>query len=158
MSSRPVPKDAPRTTPPVVYAAPPSRPRGTPPTGTPAALSTPQLLSAISRETQELLKTQLELVKAEMKADLARELSMVKGLGVAALAVLAGVNLLLVTAVFALARTMPGWLAGLLLTAVVWLAGAGAAFYAWRVRVRKPLERSRRAVEQDVHWMKERLT
>jgi uncharacterized membrane protein YqjE len=158
MSSRPVPKDSPRTTPPVVYAAPPSRPRGTPPTGTPATLSTPQLLSAISRETQELIKTQIELVKAEVKADVARELSMVKALGVAALAVLAGVNLLLVTAVFALAPMMPGWLAGLLVTAVVWMAGAGAAFYAWRVRVRKPLERSRRAVEQDVHWMKERLT
>jgi hypothetical protein len=105
-----------------------------------------------------LIKTQIELVKAEVKADVARELSMVKALGVAALAVLAGVNLLLVTAVFALAPMMPGWLAGLLVTAVVWMAGAGAAFYAWRVRVRKPLERSRRAVEQDVHWMKERLT
>lgn len=159
MPSRSAPNDSQRTTPSVPLASlQQQRPRGTPPSGTPATLSTPQILAAISRETQELMKTQIDLLKAEVKADLTRELSAVKGLGVAALAILAGVNLLLVTGVLALSLIMPGWAAGLLATAVAWLAGAGAAFYAWRRRVRKPLERSRRAVAQDVHLVKEGLT
>jgi hypothetical protein len=159
MSSRSAPKDPPRTTPPSGSpAALQPRVVRTPPTGSPAALSTPQILAEISRETQELMKTQINLLKAELKSDIARELSVVKGFGAAALAGLAGLNLLLVTGVLALSRVMPAWLAGLLATAVVWAIGAAAAVYAWRVRVRKPLERTRRAVEEDVHWMKERLT
>jgi hypothetical protein len=160
MSSRSVSKDSAHTIPLAAHPAAPLQPRParTPPPGSPAALSTPQILAEISRDTQELVKTQIELLKAEIKADLSRELSMVKGFGAAALAVFAGLNLLLVAGVLALAQVMPGWLAGLLGTAVFWLVGGIAGFYAWRVRVRKPLERSRRAVQQDVHWMKERLT
>ena len=106
------------------------------------------------------MKTHVELVKAEMRADLSRETSMLKGFGVAALAGLAGVNLLFISGVLALAQAqaMPAWEAGLLATAVVWLLGAGIALYSWKIRVRKPLEKTRHAAEQDVRWMKERLT
>lgn len=138
---------------------PARRPMGTPPiSASPAALSTPQILAEISRETQQLLRTQIDLVKAEVRADVTREIATVKGLGVAALAGLAGLNLLLVTAVLALGTTMPAWLAGLLVTAVVWLVGGVAAFYAWRVRVQKPLQHSRRALEKDVRLVKEGLS
>ena len=142
-------------------AATPSRPTGTPASNTligTGTLSTPQILAEISRETQQLMKTHVELVKAEMRADLARETSVLKGFGIAALAGLAGLNLLLVSAVLALAQAMPAWQAGLLSTAVVFLAGAGIAVYSWNIRVRRPLEKTRHAAEEDVRWMKERLT
>jgi hypothetical protein len=137
--------------------ATPSRPVSTTLIGT-GNLSTPQILAEISRETQQLMKTHVELVKAEMRADLSREISMLKGFGVSALAALAGLNLLLVSGVLGLAQTMPAWQAGLLATTVVWLLGAGIALYSWKLRVRKPLEKTRHAAEQDVRWMKERLT
>jgi hypothetical protein len=134
-------------------------PRGTPPAGMPATLSAAQILTEISRETQALMKTQVDLVKAELRADLSRETSMVKGFGVSALAALVGLNLLLVAGVLALADTMmPAWLAALVFTAVAWLVAAAAAVFAWHMRVRKPLEKSRNAIDQDVRWMKERLT
>lgn len=150
-----VPPNKPRT------ATAPSRPTGAPPSTTligTGTLSTPQILAEISRETQQLMKTHVELVKAEMRADLARETSVLKGFGIAALAGLAGVNLLLMSGVLALAQTMPAWQAGLLATAVVLLLGIGIAVYSWNIRVRKPLEKTRHAAEEDVRWMKERLT
>lgn len=137
------------------------RPSGTPVSTTligTGTLSTPQILAEITRETQQLMKTHVELVKAEMRADLARETAVLKGFGIAALAGLAGLNLLLMSGVLALAQTMPAWKAGLLATAVVLLAGAGIAVYSWNIRVRKPLEKTRHAAEEDVRWMKERLT
>lgn len=134
------------------------RPTGTPPSGAAAALSTPQILAAISRETQDLIKTQIDLVKAEIRADVTRELNTVKGFGAAALAVLAGLNLLFVAGVLGLAEVMPAWLAALVGTAMLWMVGAAVAVYAWKTRVRKPLEHSRREVSRDVRWMKDRLT
>ena len=82
---------------------------------------------------------------------------MVTGLGVGALAALTTVNLLLVTAVFALASVAPGSVAGLIVSGFTLLVAATAGILGWSKRVRSPLERTRRMLKEDVQWTKERI-
>ena len=75
-------------------------------------------------------------------------------MGVAAVAALLTVNLLLATAVIALARWLPGWAAGLLVSGAVAVVGAVAGYLGWRKRVKVPLERTRRSLEEDTRLTK----
>jgi hypothetical protein len=70
---------------------------------------------------------------------------------------LCGLTLALVTVVLALSLLLPGWAAGLIVTAVVLAAAAIVALIGWRKRVRNPLDRTRRHLKEDVRWMKERI-
>jgi hypothetical protein len=102
------------------------------------SFSATQLLAEISRDTERLLKDQVALAKDELRAELSREAAvMMNGVGASVLVVLAGMNLLLVTAVLALARTVPAWEAGLLTTGLLWLVAALAA-----VRLRRGRRRA----------------
>jgi uncharacterized membrane protein YqjE len=123
----------------------------------PRDLSTAELVKEIARESRELVKTQVDLAKAELRADLAHEKTTIAGLGVAALAGLIGVTLLLVTAILALAKVMPAWLAGLVVSGFVLLVAGVAGWIGWKRRVREPLARTRHALKEDVRWTKERL-
>jgi hypothetical protein len=121
------------------------------------ALSTPALLKEITHQAQRLVTAQIDLAKAELRADLSREESMVAGLGVAAAAGLMTVNLLLVTAVFALSSVLPGWAAGLCVSGAVLLVAVIAGVVGWGKRVRRPLARTRHELDQDVKFAKERM-
>lgn len=120
-------------------------------------LSTVELVKEITAEVGRLAQKQIELARTELKADLKAEATTVGGLGLAALAGLATVNLLLVTLVLALAQSMPGWAAGLLVSALTLVFAGIVALVAWNKRVRKPLQRTRRTVKEDVQFTKERL-
>ncbi|MEO5767511.1 MAG: phage holin family protein [Polyangia bacterium] len=120
-------------------------------------LSTIELVKEITAEVGLLAQKQIELAKTELKADLRAEAATVGGLGVAALAALAAVNLLLVTLVLALAQTMRPWLAGLLVSAFMLVVAGIVALVSWNKRVRSPLERTRRTVKEDVQFTKERM-
>ncbi|HVZ72968.1 MAG TPA: phage holin family protein [Polyangia bacterium] len=120
------------------------------------SLSTPALLAALPKRVETLVKAQITLLKAEVRADLSKELGVAEGLGVAAVCGLAALNLLLVTAVLALSTIMRGWLAGLAVTGLVLVVAAIAGGLGWRGRVRKPLARTRHELEEDVKWTKER--
>jgi hypothetical protein len=121
------------------------------------ALSTRELLSRIFQTGSHLVTKEIELARAEVKADLEAELGMVKMLAAAAVGALLGVNLLLVAAVFALALWMPGWLAALGLAAVVLVVSAIVGYVGWQRRVRTPLAVTRKTVTEDMQWVKERL-
>jgi hypothetical protein len=121
-----------------------------------SALSTRQLLARIAEDVKELVKTEVQLARAELKADLREEAGAAKGLGAAALLGYAGVLLLLVTAVFGLAEVMPAWGAGLLVAGVLLAAGAAAGLLGWRKRVKTPLDRTRRQVTETLEWAKGR--
>src|SRR5262245_41254917 len=77
-------------------------------------LSMRGLVSEIGAKTALLARKEIDLAKAELKADLRAEIAMAKWLGIAGLAVLLGLNGLVVAAVLALAVHLPGWLAGLI--------------------------------------------
>ena len=122
-----------------------------------AALSTAELVKQITQQVGELARAQIQLATTELRANIKSEVKMATGLGVSALAALMALNLLLVTAVLALAAVMPGWAAGLIVTGVMAVVTAIAGLVGWRKRVRHPLERTRHELKEDVQWTKERL-
>jgi hypothetical protein len=120
-------------------------------------LSTAELLKEIMQQSQHLVKAQIDLARSELRADLSREGTMVAGLGVAAVAGITAVNLLLVTAILALSAVLPPWAAGLCVSGAVLLVGATFGAVGWGRRVKHPLSRARRELEQDVKFAKERV-
>jgi hypothetical protein len=120
-------------------------------------LSTAELLKEIMQQSQRLLTAQLDLAKSELRADLSREGSMVAGLGVAAVAGITVINLLLVTAILALSAVLPPWGAGLCVTGAVLVVAAVFGGVGWSKRVKQPLTRTRRELDQDVKFAKERV-
>ncbi len=120
-------------------------------------LSTVELVREITAEVSHLARKEIELAKIELKEDLKSEAIAIGGLFVAGLGGIFTVNLLLVTAVFALAVTIPGWAAGLIISAIALAATASVAWLSWRRRVRKPMARTQRTIKDDVKWTKERL-
>jgi hypothetical protein len=130
---------------------PPPLPRG------PEGLSTPALVEKILKDASELAKAQVDLARVELRADVKAEVAAAKELSVGALAAFVGVNLLLVTAILALAIVLPGWAAGLIVSGVVIVVAAVAAGMGWGKRVRVPMRRSRREVKEDVRWTKEKV-
>jgi hypothetical protein len=118
-------------------------------------LSTSQLVLETTREAMALIKSEIALARTELKADLASELSAVKGLGLGILGALAALNLLLVSGALGLATVMPAWAAGLVVAGVVALVAAIAGAIGWR-HVKAPLARTRKSLEEDARWVKER--
>jgi uncharacterized membrane protein YqjE len=121
------------------------------------SLSTRQLLTQLIETVSLLVAKEVELARAEIKADLKAELSMVTLLGAAGVVAVFSVNMLLVAAVFALTAWMPGWLAALGVAAVLLAIGGVLALVGWQRRVSVPLAVTRKTVKEDVQWAKERL-
>jgi hypothetical protein len=113
-------------------------------------LSARQLVMELARQASLLAKKEIALAKSEAKEDLKTEVRTATGLGVAGVCALCTLNLLLVAVVLGLmqAEVMSGWLAALVVAAVV---------LAWKKRVRQPLDTTRRSVEENVRWAKERM-
>jgi uncharacterized membrane protein YqjE len=139
---------------PVAVASPPSGQLTTSQLPT-SQLPTSELVMETTRQALTLVRSELELAKAELKSDLASELAAVKGLGLAALGALATLNLLLVAAALGLASFMPGWAAALVVAGIVALLAVVAAGVGWK-HVRAPLARTRRSLQEDARWVKER--
>jgi hypothetical protein len=125
------------------------------PAADPRSLPSTRLVGETAREAIALVKAQVDLAKAELKEDLRSEKAAAQGLSVAAVAGLSGLNLLLVAAAFGLAAVMPAWAALLIVAAAVLLvAGIAAAIGVKKLRV--PLQRTRKTLQEDVQWVKER--
>lgn len=126
--------------------------------GDPASMSASDLFAEIARQVSSLAKTELELAKSELRANVLDEVKMAAGFSVAGVLGLIAVTLLLVTVVLALATVVPGWVAGAIVSGVVLLAAGGAVAFGWSKRVRRPLGRTRREIEEDARWAKNRVT
>ncbi len=122
-------------------------------------MRTRELVSEVARTASALARKEVELAKAELRADLRREAKMAGGLGAAGLLAVWGVELLLVAVVLALMEggVLPGWAAALIVAAVVLAIGAVVGLWGWSRRVRKPLDATRHSLQEDVRWAKERL-
>ncbi|HVV17255.1 MAG TPA: phage holin family protein [Polyangia bacterium] len=118
----------------------------------PASLSSGELVREIGREAERLVKAQIALARAELRADLMREAQMGAGLGVSALAALVTLNMLLVTTALALALVLPAWAAGLIVSGLSALVAVVAAAVGWRRRITNPLARTRRELKEDATW------
>ncbi len=120
-------------------------------------LSNRELIGQITAKASLLARKEIELAKAEIRADVQAELVTAKALGIAALAALLGINLFLVAAVLSLAASIPGWLAALIIGGVLLVIGAVAGYLGWRRMVTAPLALTRRTLKEDMQWVKERL-
>lgn len=117
-----------------------------------------QLVSELTRQASLLARKEIALAKSEAREDLKTEIRTATGLGVAGVCALCTLNLLLVAVVLAIAQAgLPGWLSALIVAAAVLLVGTIAGLVGWKRRVRKPLETTRRSVEENVRWAKERM-
>ena len=125
--------------------------------GNARALSTRELIVEITEKVTLLARKEVELAKTEIKADLEAELSTAKGLGVAALGAVLGLNMLLVALVLALATYIPAWLAAVLLGGALLVISGIVGYLSWTRRVTKPLAVTRKTLKEDVQWAKERL-
>ncbi len=119
--------------------------------------STVALMGDFATQAVALAKKEIELAKVELREDLGKEVAAMGRLAVAGLAGFLTVNLLLVTGVLALARTMPVWGAGLLASGVTLLLAVIMGMSGWRRITRAPLERTRKTLREDAQWAKERL-
>jgi uncharacterized membrane protein YqjE len=122
-------------------------------------LSTRDLVTELARKASELARTEVALAKAEVKQDLRAEIKMASGLGIAGVCAILTLAMLLVAIVFALTESgaAPGWLASLLVAAVVLAIGTVAGLVGWAKRVKTPLDATRRSLQEDLKWAKERI-
>ncbi len=121
------------------------------------ALSVGALINEIMGKVTLLAKKEIELAKVEVKADMESELAIAKGLAIAALVAVLGLNMLLVALAFALATVMPGWLAALLIGGGLVVIGGIFGYVSWTRRVTSPLALTRKTIREDRQWVKERL-
>ncbi|GAC1346987.1 MAG: hypothetical protein NVSMB23_25540 [Myxococcales bacterium] len=140
---------------------PPRRDAGVPlRRSTPASveeLSNRELIAQTLGNATLLVKKEIELARAELRADLKSEVAMVKGLGIAGLCALCTLNLILVCLVLALGTVMPEWASALVVAAVVLALGSIAGVVGWGKRVKDPLSATRRTLKEDLQWAKERI-
>jgi uncharacterized membrane protein YqjE len=122
-------------------------------------MRTRDLVTELARKASLLARKEVELAKAEIRADLRSEIRMASGLGVAGLCGIFTVQLLLVAIVLALmqAEILPGWAAALVVAAVVLAIGTAVGLWGWARRVKKPLDTTRRSLKEDVRWAKEQI-
>jgi putative superfamily III holin-X len=122
-------------------------------------MQTRELVTEAGRKASLLVKKEIELAKAELRAQVRSEIKMASGLGVAGVCALIGLEMLLVALALGLMErgVLPGWAAALVIAGVVLAIGAGAGLWGWAKRVRKPLETTQRSVKEDVRWARERM-
>jgi hypothetical protein len=120
-------------------------------------LSNRALLGEITGKASLLARKEIELAKAEIRADLQAQVGTMKAFGVAATTALLGLNLLLVAGVLALGLKIAAWLAALIGGGALLMIAAIAGYVGWKRMVTNPLALTRKTLKEDVRWMKERL-
>lgn len=123
----------------------------------PSDAPTGELIELVIAKASRLVRKEVELAKAEISRDLRVEAAAAKGLGVAGACALVTVNLLAVALALFLAQWMPAWGAAVVVAAAVLLVGTVAGAVSWKRRVKHPLQETRRTLEEDVKWAKERI-
>jgi uncharacterized membrane protein YqjE len=119
--------------------------------------STRALITEIGSQLIQLAQTEVELAHAELASDVRAGRRTALGFGVAAVAGLAGFTLLLVAVTLALVPFMPGWLAALIVAAVVFGTSATVGYLAWKQRPRSPLALTRKSLKENWEWLKEQV-
>ena len=118
---------------------------------------TRSLLKRAAKLVGTLAKAELELAKTEARENVKQEVVMVKGLGLAGVCAVVAVALSSTAAVFALADTMAPWLVALLVAAGWLVIGIVFGVIGWSKRLTTPLARTRKTIEEDVTWLKNRM-
>lgn len=120
------------------------------------SVPTAALLSKVSRELSELTKKELELAKAEIRADLKKEIAMARSFAIAAVAALCFLDMLFVAAALWLSAFLPGWSAALIVAGGLLLFAVAFGWIGWKKKV-TPLESTRKTLKESWQWAKSRI-
>jgi len=115
------------------------------------------LVSRIGGGLVELIQKEVDLARAELASQARAGRATLVMLAASTVAAVAGLNLLLVAVVLALAKVMPGWLAALVVAVVVLGAGAIVGYAGWSRRPRAALVLTRKSLKGDWEWLKQQL-
>ena len=121
-----------------------------------SALSTPQLVAGLTAEMRELVRKEVDLAKAELRVDLKAEAKSAKWLGLAAVMALCFLNMLFVATALLVARWISPPLAALVVAGALLLLTALFAMLG-RASLVKPLESTRRTLNESWAWAKDRI-
>ena len=121
-----------------------------------SSMSTPQLVAGLTSEMRELVRKEVALAKAELKVDLKSEVKTVTWLGLALVMALCFLNMLLVAAALFVARWISPPLAALAVAGVVLVLTVVFAMTG-RASLVKPMETTRRTINEGVAWAKNRI-
>ncbi len=118
-----------------------------------------ELLGRLSTDFGQLVTTQVELAKVEIKEEVAKAGKGAGMLGGAAVTGLLSVLLLSFAAAWGLAAVMPtGW--AFLIVAAVWGAVAGVLFMMGRKNLTtvEPVPQTQQTVKEDIQWAKQQMS
>lgn len=122
----------------------------------PQAVPTADLLHLITDDAKDLVQLEVELAKAEAKADLNSEMDLAKGAVIAAVCTIMGLNMLIIAAVFALAPQY-AWVAALVVGIVLLAVAALAAMVGWSRAEKSPLGNTRESLKEDLEWARKQI-
>lgn len=120
-------------------------------------MSTPQLLGQAMENVTSLIQDEMELAKVEIQQTV-RDASIGAGMfGAAGVLALYGVGALLATAILALSLVMDAWLAGLIVTVLLFAVAAAAALLGKKKveAASPPVEKTKTNVQRDIETLKE---
>ncbi|KMQ52506.1 putative integral membrane protein [Chitinispirillum alkaliphilum] len=112
--------------------------------------STVELFSKIKNQILLLMKKEIALVKAELKADVKKEINTVKGLILSAVLALLAISMLLVTVIILLGALIPLWLSALIVSVTLLLLAALTGYFSYNKRLKAPLIRTRKTIHTDI--------
>ncbi len=112
-----------------------------------------ELVSLAADKTALLARKEIELAKADAKADLRQEAVVAVGLGTGGVCAILTLAMFLLAVVFGLIEAgLPGWAASLAVAAAVLIVGSISAYAGWRKRVQEPMAATRRSLERGMEW------
>ena len=119
-------------------------------------LTNGDLLREIAGKASDLVRKEVALARAELRADFRSELGMVKALAVAGVTAILGLNAALVAVILALATIIPGWAAALIVAGIALVVSTVVGYIGWKRHVTNPLALTRQTLKEDLQWIKER--
>ena len=115
-----------------------------------------ELLGQLFRQTSELLKTELELARAETRASIQSAVSMMVMMLTAAVFGMVAVGCFAASMVLALSKRLEPWSAALIVGGVLLVVAFGLVMVARSKQKEKPLAKTQKTLKEDVQWAKER--
>ena len=115
-----------------------------------------ELIGQLFRQTSELLKTELELARAEMRTTVQSAVSMMVMMLMAAVFGMVALGCFAASLVLALSQRFAPWSAALIVGAVLLVVAFGLVMAARSKQKEKPFETTQKTLKEDVQWAKER--
>ncbi|HEX4440910.1 MAG TPA: phage holin family protein [Thermoanaerobaculia bacterium] len=120
------------------------------------SMSTPQLVAGLTTQMRELARKEVELAKAELRVDLKAEAKSVTWFAAAAITGLCFVNMLFVAAALLVARWLDPPIAALAVAGLLLVLGVIFGL-AGKASLVKPMETTRRTLNESWSWAKNRI-